>query len=124
MVHPVLLTQMLVVACGALCMVELLRPGNHVPPAGISGRNPTTSASEFHTYPLFPWSDRGSPQGAAPAVFASVSGGASPPDKAVHGKTGEIPGRGGSRTTANGHFCANPSPILPLMHPPCISELH
>jgi len=125
MVHPVLLTQMLVVACGASCAVQLLGPGDHVLPAGISGRNPTTSASEFHIYPLFPWGDRGSPRGAAPVTFASVSGGASPPDRAVE-QTGEITGRGGSRTTANGHILRVPSPgnILSMMYPPCISELH
>src|SRR5512136_1916934 len=126
MVHPVLLTQMLVVACGAPCAVELLRPENHVLPAGISGRIPTTSASESMKYPLFPWIDRGSFQGAAPEVTASVSGGASPPDRAVRAKTGEVTDQGGSRTTANGHLCANLSPnIFPLMkHPPYISELH
>ena len=126
-VHPVLLTQMLVVACGAPGAFELLKEPHHVLPAGISKRNPTTSASELRKYPLFPGSDRGSLPGAASAVSAPVSGGASPADTAVRGKTGEIAFRGGSRTTANGQLCAIPSPgrgFHPLIHPPYNSQLH
>jgi hypothetical protein len=127
MVHPVLLTQMLVVACGAPCVSQLLRPASHVLPAGISRRNPTTSASELRKYPLFPWSDWGSLRGAAPAVSAHASKGASPADAMTRDKTGELSGHGGRRTTANGKLCAIPSTergFPPLIHPPYISELH
>jgi hypothetical protein len=109
MVHPVLLTQMLVVACGAPCAIQLLRPAGHVLPAGNSRHNPTTSASELRRYPLFPGSDWGSLRGAAPAVFVRASKGASPRDALAQDKTGEILSRGGSRTTANGQLCAIPS---------------
>jgi hypothetical protein len=127
MVHPVLLTQMLVVACGAACASQLRMHASHVLPAGISPTRTTTSASELRIYPLFPWSERGSLEGAAPkACAAPVSAGASPADMAVRSKTGEIPGHGGSRTTAQGIFCAIPSPgrTISLIHPPYISELH
>lgn len=126
MVHPVLLTQMLVVACGASCAAQLRKHASHVLPAGISKRNPTTSASEFREYPLFPWSDWGSLHGAAPAASAPLHAGASPAGVAVRVKTGELSGSGGSRTTAQGHLCANPSPknFNSLMYPPYISELH
>jgi hypothetical protein len=126
MVHPVLLTQMLVVACGAPCVVQLEKRASHVLPAGISQRDQTTSASEFRRYPLFPWSDRGSLRGAAPMVLRA-SGGASPADAMVQGKTGDRSGHGGSRTTAHGQLYAIPSPgkkFHPLMNPPYISELH
>jgi len=125
-VHPVLLTQMLVVACGAPCGFEVRKHANYVFPAGISPNHPTTSASELRTYPLFPWSDWGSLKGAAPKAFtAPVPVGASPAGMAVRRKTGEIRGHGGSRTTAKGYFCAIPSPgtKLPLIYPPYISEL-
>ena len=128
MVHPVLLTQMLVVACGAPCTVQLRRPAEHVLPAGISERNseqiPTTSASESGRYPPFPWSDRGSLHGAAPGVSAPVSGGASSAGTG-RGETGELTCHGGSGTTANGQLCAIPSPgrrFHSLMSPPYISE--
>lgn len=128
MVHPVLLTQMLVVACGAPCALPFLKHASHVLPAGISPKNnTTTSASELRIFPLFPWSDRGSLEGAAPVAFtAPVSAGASPADRAVRKKTGDIRGQGGSRTTAKGTFCAIPSPgrTISLIHPPYISELH
>jgi hypothetical protein len=127
MVHPVLLTQMLVVACGAPCATQLRKPESHVLPAGISKEISTTSASELRRYPLNPWSDRGSLHGAAPGVSAPVPMGASPAGAMVQGKTGELTGPGGSRTTANGQLCANPSPgrrLLPLIHPPYISDLH
>jgi hypothetical protein len=127
MVHPVLLTQMLVVACGVPCAVQLLKHASHVLPAGISQGIPTTSASELRIYPLFPWSDRGSLEGAASMTRnAPVSAGASPADIAVRRKTGEIPGHGGSRTTAQGTFCALPSlgRTNSIIHPPYISELH
>jgi hypothetical protein len=127
MVHPVLLTQMLVVACGAPCALEFLKHASHVLPAGISTPQRNTSASELRKYPLLPWSDRGSPGVAAPlACNAPVSAGASPADRGVHGKTGEIPGLGGSRTTANGYYCAFPSTgrTLTIDHPPYIAELH
>ena len=124
MVHPVLLTQMLVVACGAPCAVQPRRPAEHVLPAGISKRIPTTSASESERYPPFPWSDRGSLHGAAPGVSAPVSGGASSAGTG-RGETGELTGHGGSGTTANGQLCAIPSPgrrFHSLMSPPYISE--
>jgi hypothetical protein len=127
MVHPVLLTQMLVVARGVPCAFQLRKHARHVLPAGISQGIPTTSASEHRIFPLFPWSDRGSLEGAASmALAAPVPAGASPADRAVRKKTGEIPGHGGSRTTAQGNFCAIPSPkrTIPLNHPPYISELH
>jgi len=126
MVHPVLLTQMLVVAPGAACALQFRKHASHVLPAGISPTRTTTSASELRKYPLFPWSDRGSLEGAAPrACPAPVSAGASPADMAVREKTGEIPGNGGSRTTAQGIFCAIPLPgSLTINHPPYISELH
>jgi hypothetical protein len=126
MVHPVLLTQMLVVACGAHSAVQLRKHACHVLPAGISKRNPTTSASEFRKYPLFPWSDRGSLRGAAPVVSVLEPEGASPPGAGARGKTGELSGHGGSRTTANGQLCAIPSPgkILSILYPPYISESH
>ena len=128
MVHPVLLTQMLVVACGAPSGLQKLRkPASHVLPAGNPKRISTTSASECTIFPPIPWSDRGSLHGAAPAVTAPVSGGASPSRTAARGKTGERSGHGGSMTTANGHLCAILSPekiFHPLMHPPYISELH
>jgi hypothetical protein len=125
MVHPVLLTQMLVVACGAACCFEFLTHASHVLPAGISRPHPTTSASELRRYPLLPWSDRGSFRGAAPLAFTvPVSAGASPADRGLQKKTGEIRGHGGSRTTAQGTFCAIPSPgSNSVKHPPCISEL-
>lgn len=126
MVHPVLLTQMLVVACGAPSAIQLLQHESHVLQAGISKRIPTTSASECTIFPLCPWSDWGSLHGAAPAVTVHASAGASPAEAVVRGKTGEIPGHGGSRTTANGQLCAIPSPgraIHSLNHPPYISEL-
>ena len=106
---------------------QLCKPASHVLPAGNSKRISTTSASESTIFPLYPGSDWGSLHGAAPAVTAPVTGGASPPKTAVRGKTGEITGHGGSRTTANGHLCAILSPekvFYPLMHPPYISELH
>jgi hypothetical protein len=127
MVHPVLLTQMLVVACGAPCVLQLRKLANHVLPAGISKRIPTTSASEYFEFPLFPWSDWGSLHGAAPVVTVHASAGASPAKAVVRGKTGDIPGHGGSRTTANGQLCAIPSPgsrSQSLMYPPYISQLH
>jgi len=128
MVHPVLLTQMLVVACGAPCALQLRKHASHVLPAGISPMNSTTtSASELRIYPLFPWSERGSLEGAAPMTFtAPVSAGASPADRGVRKKTGDIPGHGGSRTTAQGQFHAIPSwgRSPPFIHPPYISELH
>jgi hypothetical protein len=117
MVHPVLLTQMLVVACGVPCAVQLRKHASHVLPAGISAGIPTTSASELRNNPLFPWSDRGSLEGAASMARSTpVPAGASPAGGDVHRKTGEIRGHGGSRTTANG--------IPPFNHPPYISELH
>jgi hypothetical protein len=117
MVHPVLLTQMLVVACGVPCAVQLRKHASHVLPAGISPEIPTTSASELRNNPLFPWSDRGSLEGAASMARSTpVPAGASPAGGDVHRKTGEIRGHGGSRTTANG--------IPPFNHPPYISELH
>ena len=127
MVHPVLLTQMLVVACGAPCALQLRKHASHVLPAGISQRNPTTSASEFRRYPLLPWSEWGSLRGAAPAVLAPVLRGASPVRAAVQERTGEKTGHGGSRTTANGYLCAissQGSRCKPLIYPPYISELH
>ena len=127
MVHPVLLTQMLVVACGALSAMQLLKPASHVLPAGNSKRISTTSASECTIFPLCPWSDWGLLHGAAPAVAAPVSGGASPSEAVVQNKTGENQGHGGSRTTANGQLCAIPSPgsrSQSLTHPPYISELN
>jgi hypothetical protein len=128
MVHPVLLTQMLVVACGVPALMQLLRKDGHVLTGGIRRRISTTSASEFHyPIPLFPWGEWGSLHGAAPSASAAVSAGASPADRAVAGKTGEKSGRGGSRTTANGQLCAIPSPGTNnsrLNHPPYISELH
>ena len=127
MVHPVLLTQMLVVACGAPCVVQLLNQASHVLPAGISKRNSTTSASDCTIFPLFPWSDWGSLHGAAPAVTAPVSEGASPSEAVLRSKTGENSGHGGSRTTANGQLCAIPSPgsrSQSLIYPPYISQLH
>ena len=127
MVHPVLLTQMLVVACGAACGFKFLQHASHVLPAGILPHHPTTSASELRIYPLFPWSDRGSHRGAAPVAAAPVSAGASPADAAVRKNTGEITGHGGSRTTANVQLCAIPSPgrrSNPLIYPPYISKLH
>ena len=126
-VHPVLLTQMLVVACGAPCVLQLRKPASHVLPAGNSKRIPTTSASEYTEFPPFPWSDWGSLHGAAPAVTAPVSEGASPSGAVLRSKTGENPGHGGSRTTANGQLCAIPSPgsrNQSLMYPPYISQLH
>ena len=126
MVHPVLLTQMLVVACGASTAIQLLQHESHVPPAGISKRITTTSASECTIFPLCPWSDWGSLHGAAPAIPAPASAGASPARASARGKTGEKPG-GGSRTTAKGHICAIPSPgsrSQSLMYPPYISQLH
>jgi hypothetical protein len=126
MVHPVLFTQMLVVACGASTAIQLLQHESHVPPAGISKRITTTSASECTIFPLCPWSDWGSLHGAAPAVTVPASAGASPAETVVRGKTGEKPGHRGSRTTANGQLCAIPSPgsvIHSLNHPPYISEL-
>jgi len=127
MVHPVLLTQMLVVACGAPCVIQLRKRASHVLPAGISKRNPTTSASECTIFPPFPWGDRGSLHGAAPVVAVPVSAGASPADAAVREKTGELSGHGGSRTTANGQLCAISSPrrrFFPSIYPPYISELY
>jgi len=126
MVHPVLLTQMLVVACGAACSLDFLKHARHVLPAGISPSHSTTSASELRKYPLLPWSERGSLEGAAPMVFtAPVSAGASPADKGACRNTGEIHGHGGSRTTATGNFCAIPSPgRISMNHPPYISALH
>jgi hypothetical protein len=127
MVHPVLLTQMLVVTCGAPCVLQLRKPASHVLPAGISKRISTTSASECTIFPPYPWSDWGSLHGAAPAVAARVSAGASPAEAAVRKKTGEITGHGGSRTTANGQLCAIPSPrrrSQSMMYPPYISQLH
>ena len=127
MVHPVLLTQMLVVACGALSAMQLLKPASHVLPSGNSKRISTTSASERTIFPLCPWSDWGSLHGAAPAVTASVSEGASPSGAVLRSKTGENPGHGGSRTTANGQLCAIPSPgsrSQSLIYPPYISQLH
>ena len=126
MVHPVLLTQMLVVACGAPCAAQLRMRARHVLPAGISERIPTTSASELRRYPLYPWSDRGSLHGAAPGASAPVPTGASPAGTMVQGKTGDQSGPGGSRTTANGQLCANSSQgrnLIPLMYPPYISQL-
>ena len=126
MVHPVLLTQMLVVACGAPSAMQLLKPASHVLPAGKS-RISTTSASECTLFPLYPWSDRGLLHGAAPAVTAPVPEGASPSGAVLRSKTGENPGHGGSRTTANGQLCAIPSPgsrSQSLMYPPYISQLH
>jgi hypothetical protein len=127
MVHPVLLTQMLVVACGAPSAIQLLQHKSHVLPAGISKRNSTTSASECTIFPPCPWSDWGSLHEAAPAVTVHASAGASPAEAAVRGKTGEIPGHGGSRTTAKGQLCAIPSPkrgFHPLIYPPYNSQLH
>jgi hypothetical protein len=128
MVHPVLLTQMLVVACGAPCALELRKHASHVLPAGISPKKHiTTSASELRIYPLFPLSDRGSLRGAASMAFtAPVSAGASPADRAVRKKTGDLGGHGGSRTTAQGHCSSLPSTgsTNPWIHPPYISELH
>jgi hypothetical protein len=127
MVQPVLLTQMLVVAFGAPCAVQLFQHASHVLPAGISQRNPTTSASELRIYPLLPWSDRGSLEGAAPGASAPVSAGSSPADTAARGNTGEKYGHGGSRTTANGHLCAPPLTgrmYHPTMYPPYYSPLH
>ena len=126
MVHPVLLTQMLVVACGAPCVLQLRKPASHVLPAGNPEQISTTSASECTIIPLCPWSDWGSLHGAAPAVNAPASRGASPPEAQVRGKTGEITGHGGSRTTAYGHLCEIPSPgrSHSLMYPPYISEFH
>jgi hypothetical protein len=127
MVHPVLLTQMLVVACGVPALMQLLRKDGHVLTGGKRKRISTTSASEFHPIPLFPWGEWGSLHGAASPASAAVSAGASPADRAVAGKTGEKSGRGGSRTTANGQLCAIPSPGMKyhrLNHPPYISELH
>lgn len=127
MVHPVLLTQMLVVACGAPCVLQLRKPASHVLPAGNPKKIPTTSASECTIFPPCPWSDWGSLHGAAPVVTVPASKGASPAEAVVRGKTGEIPGHGGSRTTANGQLCAIPSPgraIDSLNHPPYISEFH
>ena len=126
MVHPVLLTQMLVVACGAPCAVQLFQHASHVLPAGIA-RNPTTSASEQQKYPLFPWSDRGSLRGAAPLASAPVPAGASPAGTAARGYTGENYGHGGSRTTANGNLCVPPltgRTYHPTMYPPYSSPLH
>jgi len=127
MVHPVLLTQMLVVTCGAPSAIQLLKPASHVLPAGSSKRISTTSASERTIFPLCPWSDWGSLQGAAPAVTAPVSEGASPSEAVLRSKTGENPGHGGSRTTANGQLCAIPSPGSRsqfMMYTPYISQLH
>jgi hypothetical protein len=126
MVHPVLLTQMLVVACGAPCALQLLQHASHVLPAG-NARNPTTSASELRQYPLFPWSDRGSPGEAAPLASARIPAGASPAGKAVRGTTGETYGHGGSWTTAKGHLCAPPltgRKCHPFMYPPYSYPLH
>jgi hypothetical protein len=127
MVHPVLLTQMLVVACGAPCVLQFRKPAGHVLPAGNPENFPTTSASESTIFPLYPWSDRGSLEGAAPAVNAPASRGASPPEAEVRLKTGEMTGHGGSGTTAYGHLCAIPSrgrKSHSLMYPPYISESH
>jgi len=128
MVHPVLLTQMLVVACGAACVLgNLKEPARyHVLQAGNSNRISTTSASEYNEFPLFPWGEWGSLHGAAPAIPAPASAGASPARASARGKTGEKPG-GGSRTTAQGHICAIPSPgsrSQSLMYPPYTSELN
>ena len=127
MVHPVLLTQMLVFACGAPCAAQLRMRAQHVLPAGISDRIPTTSASELRRYPLDSRGDRGSPRDAASGSSAPEPAGASPAGTMVQGKTGEQSGPGGSRTTANGQLCAKTSwgrDLLPLMRPPYISELH
>ncbi len=128
MVHPVLLTQMLVVACGAPCIPELLKHASHVLPAGKSPKNSTTtSASELRIFPLFPWSERGLLRGAAPmAITAPAPAGASPAGSAVPRKTGDIQCHGGSRTTAQGQFLPIPSPGMTMqsIHPPYISELH
>lgn len=127
MVHPVLLTQMLVVACGALTAMQIRKPARHVLQAGNSTRISTTSASECTIFPLCPWSDWGLLHGAAPAVSAPVSEGASPSEAVLRSKTGENHGHGGSRTTANGQLCAIPSPgsrNQSLMYPPYISQLH
>ena len=127
LVHPVLLTQMLVVACGALSATQLLKPASHVLPAGNSKRISTTSASNRTIFPLCPWSDWGSIHGAAPAVTAPVPEGASPSGAVLRSKTGENQGHGGSRTTANGQLCAIPSPgsrSQSLIYPPYISQLH
>ena len=111
MVHPVLLTQMLVVACGVPPALQLLKNESRVLPAcifrKISGI-PTTSASEYHEFPPFPWDDRGSSHGAAPAVTATGREGASPSGAGPAGTTGENSSRGGSRTTAKGQLCAVP----------------
>jgi hypothetical protein len=126
-VHPVLLTQMLVVACGAPTAMQLLKRVSHVLPAGISKRISTTSASEWKIYPLSPWSDWGSLHGAAPAVTAPVSVGASPTEAVLRSKTGENTGHGGSRTTAKGQLYVIPSPGSRsqfMMYPPYISQLH
>ena len=127
MVHPVLLTQMLVFACGAPCAAQLRMRAQHVLPAGISDRIPTTSASELRRYPLDSRGDRGSLRDAASGSSAPEPAGASPAGTMVQGKTGEQSGPGGSRTTANGQLCAKTSwgrDLLPLMRPPYISELH
>jgi hypothetical protein len=127
MVHPVLLTQMLVVACGAPCAAQLLNQTSHVLPAVITRRNSTTSASDCTIFPLFPWSNRGLLHGAAPMAAVPVSAGASPADTAVRDKTGAISGHGGSRTTANGQLFIIPSPergFNPLIYPPYNSQLH
>jgi hypothetical protein len=127
MVHPVLLTQMLVVACGALTAMQIRKPARHVLQAGNSTRISTTSASECTIFPLCPWSDWGLLHGAAPAVSAPVSEGASPSEAVLRSKTGENHGHGGSRTTANGQLCAIPSPgsrSQSLNHPPYNSPLH
>ncbi len=126
MVHPVLLTQMLVVACGAACvLLNLKEPASHVLQAGNSNRISTTSASEYNEFPRFPWGEWGSLHGAAPAITAPASAGASSARASARSKTGDQSG-GGSRTTAQGHICAIPSPgsrSQSLMYPPYISEL-
>jgi len=127
MVHPVLLTQMLVVACGVPCAVQSLNRISHVLPAGMVTHKPTTSASEYQEFPPFPWSDRGSLHGAALMAPVPAPSGASPESVVVRETTGATSGHGGSRTTANGQL----SVILsshrnnqPFIHPPYISQLH
>ena len=127
MVHPVLLTQMLVVACGVPCAVQSLNRTSHVLPAGMVTHKPTTSASKHQEYPPFPWSDRGSLHGAALMASVPVLSGASPEGSAAREKTGATSGHGGSRTTAIGQLSVIPSPYekdQSFIHPPYISELH
>ncbi len=127
MVHPVLLTQMLVVARGARCVLQLLGPAGSALPAVNRKNFATTSASECTIFPLGPWSDWGSLEGAAPAVNAHAPGGASPRRADVREKTGERICHGGSMTTAQGHLCAIPSPgkrSHSFTYPPYISVSH